>query len=75
MFTDNDVHNPYYTYKEEYNGPNAILDVDDYVNNSEDAEAAADSYDTYIGAELNFPYSDGNEVYGRVKKQVQNDYD
>ena len=53
---------PYKTYKEAYNGPNAILDVDDYINHSEDAEAAADSYDTYISAELNFPDAYRNAV-------------
>ena len=71
-FANDDVPNPYERYEEAYNGPNAMLDVDDYVNNAEDAEAAADSYDTYIGAELNFPDADGNVVYGRVKKRVQN---
>ena len=47
--------------------------VDNYVNNSEDAKSAADSYDTYIGVELNLPDANRNAVYGRVKKQVWND--
>ena len=67
-FANDDVPNPYETYEEAYNGPNAMLDVDDYVNNAEDAEAAADSYDTYIGAELNFPDADGNAVYTDVSR-------
>ena len=71
-FKNDDVPNPYETYKEAYNGPNAMLDLDDYVNNSEDAEAAADSYDTYIGVNLNLPDLDVNSVYGRAKKRVQN---
>ena len=50
-----------------------MLDMDDYVKNVEDSEAAADSYDTYIGAELNFQDADRNAVYGCVKKQVWND--
>ena len=72
VFINDDVTNPYYTYKEAQNRPNAILYVDDYVNNSEHAKSAADSYDTDIGADLNFPYVDGNAVYGSVKKQVCN---
>ena len=44
------VPNPYETYEEAYNEPNVILDMDDFVNNAEDAEVAADSYDTHIGA-------------------------
>ena len=71
-FTNDGVPNPYETYKEAYNGPNEMIDIDDYVNNSEDAEAAEDSYDTYIGAGLNFPDADGNAVYRRVKKRVRN---
>ena len=67
-FANDDVPNPYETYEEAYNGPNAMLDVDDYVNNAENAEAAADSYDTYIGAELNFPDADGNAVYTDVSR-------
>ena len=70
-FTNDDLPNPYKTYEEAYNGPNAMLDVDDYVKNAEDAEAAADSYETYIGAELNFPDSDGNALYVRVKKRFR----
>ena len=31
-----------------------MLDFDEYVNNSTDDEAEADSYGTYIGAESNF---------------------
>ena len=50
-----------------------MIDVDDYVNSVEDAEAAADSYETYSSAEMNFPYVDNNSVYGRAKKKVQND--
>ena len=45
-----------------------MLNVDNYVNNAKDAEAAADSYDTYISAQLNFPDDDDNAVYGRVNK-------
>ena len=45
-----------------------MLDVDDYVNNAKDAEEEADSYDNYIGAELNLPDADGNALCGRVKK-------
>ena len=51
-----------------------MLDVDDYVKNAEDAEASSDSYDTYIGADLNLPDANGNAVYGRVKKRVRNNY-
>ena len=51
-----------------------MLGVNDHVNNDKDSEAAADSYYTYIGADLNFPDADGNAVYGRVKKLVRNDY-
>ena len=50
-----------------------MLDVDDYVKNSKDAESSADSYDTYIGADLNFPDANRNTVYGRVDKRVRND--
>ena len=46
----------------------------DHVKNSEDAEAAEDSYDTYICAELNSPDADGNAVYGRVNKCFWNHY-
>ena len=67
-FANDDVPNPCETYAEAYNGPNVMLDVDDYVNNAEDAEAAADSYDTYIGAELNFLDADGNAVYTDVSR-------
>ena len=49
-----------------------IFYVDDNVKTSKDSEAAEDSYDTYIGAKLNFPDDDGNTVYIRVKKKVQN---
>ena len=69
-FKNNDVPNPYKAYVEAYNGPNLMLDVDDHVKNSEYAEVAADSYDTYIGAELKLSDSDGNAVYGCVKKRV-----
>ena len=37
LFTNDEVPNPYETYKESYNGPNVILNMDDYVNNVEDA--------------------------------------
>ena len=52
-----------------------MLDVDNYVNNAEDSEAVVGSYETYIGAELNFPDSDGNAVYGHAKKRVRNNDD
>ena len=51
-----------------------MLDTDEYVNNSLNAEAAADSYYTYIRADLYFPYADENAVYGCFNKLVQNDY-
>ena len=41
-----------------------MLDVDDSVKNVEDAKSSSDSYNTYISAELNFPYVDRNAVYG-----------
>ena len=69
-FKNNDVPKPYDTYKEAYNGSNAMIDMDDYVNNAEGEESAADSYNNYIGADLNFTDAHGNLVYGRVKKQV-----
>ena len=50
-----------------------MLNVDDYVNNTEYAEEAADSYDTYIGADMNLPDANRNALYGRVKKRVWND--
>ena len=50
-----------------------MLNMDDYWNNYEDAEAAEDSYDTYIITDLNLPDADGNEVCGRVKKRFRND--
>ena len=34
-FTNDDVTNPYNTYEEAYNGPNTMLNVDEYVNNAE----------------------------------------
>ena len=49
-----------------------MLDVDDNVNNAEDSEAAVDSFETYIGAELKLPDADRNSVYGRIKKKVRN---
>ena len=73
-FTHNDGHHPYETYKEAYNGLNAMMDVDDYLYNAEDVEAASYSYDTYISVELNFPDFYRNSVYRRVKKRVQNNY-
>ena len=45
-FTNDDVYKLYETYKEAYNGTNVMLDTDEYVNNSLNAEAAADSYYT-----------------------------
>ena len=36
-FKNDDVTNPYKTYEYAYNGPNAMLDADDYVNNSKDS--------------------------------------
>ena len=44
------------------------------IEKSKDAEPAADSYDTYILTELNFPDSDRNALYGRVRKIVRNYY-
>ena len=44
------------------------------MNNATYYEAAADSCDTYIEAELNFPDSDGNTVQGVVKKRIINNY-
>ena len=35
-FTNDDVPNPYNTYEEAYNGPNVMLNVNEYVNNAED---------------------------------------
>ena len=46
-----------------------MLDSYDYVNNDKDAKAAAYPYDTYIGAEMNFPDADGDSLYRRVKKK------
>ena len=48
--------------------------MDEYVNNAQNAEAAIDSYDNYIRADLHFPDANGNAVYGCVKKRVCNDY-
>ena len=67
-FTHDDVPNPYENYEEAYNAPNAMLDMDHYVNNSYDAESAVDSYNTYFGADLDFRDDDGNTVHRRVKK-------
>ena len=39
-----------------------MLDVNSYVNEATDAKAEFDSYETYIGAELNLPDLDGNPV-------------
>ena len=36
-FTNDDAPNPWETYKEAYNVPNAMLDVYDYVNSDKDA--------------------------------------
>ena len=52
--------------------PNVMLNVGNYLNNSEDIEVAANLYDTYIGAELNFQDAGGNAVYIHVKRSVQN---
>ena len=41
-FTNDDVPNPYKAYGEAYNGPNLMLNVDDYVKNTKDTEAAVD---------------------------------
>ena len=38
-FKNDDVPSPYENYKESYNGPNAMLDVDDYVKNDDYAES------------------------------------
>ena len=51
-----------------------MLDVDEYVNNATDAEAAADSYDTYIGAGLKFPDLGVNPVWGVVRKRIRNNF-
>ena len=51
-----------------------MLDSDEYMNDATDAEAAADLYDTYIGAELNFPNSDGNPVQEVVRNRIRNNY-
>ena len=45
-----------------YTGPENMLDVNSYVNEATDAKAEFDSYETYIGAELNLPDLDGNPV-------------
>ena len=50
-----------------------MLGVDDYANNSEDAEAASYLYDTYIGVELKSPDDNGNAIYGHVNKRVWDD--
>ena len=50
-----------------------MLDVDDYVNNTQDSEAAEDSYETYISAEMNYPDVNINAVYEPVKKRFWND--
>ena len=47
-----------------------MLDVDDYVNNIKDAESSLDSYDNYIGIELNSLDADVNEVYIKFRKRV-----
>ena len=73
-FTNDDVSTLYKTYEEAYDGKNVMLDMDEYVNNAYNSEAAADSYDTYIRADLYFPDANGNAVYGCVKKRVCNDY-
>ena len=41
-FTNDYLPNPYKTYEEAYNGSNAMLDADDYVNNSEFVEVVDD---------------------------------
>ena len=70
-FTNDDVPNAYKTYKEAYNGPNRMLDVNDYEKNAKDAEAAADSYETNIATDLNFSDANRNAVFGRVEKRVR----
>ena len=47
-----------------------MLDVDYYVNNIKDAESSLDSYDNYIGIELNSLDADVNEVYIKFRKRV-----
>ena len=49
-----------------------MLDVDEYLNNATHGYSAADSYETYIGVELNFPDSDGNPVRVVVRKRINN---
>ena len=49
-----------------------MLDFDEYVNNSTDAEAEAASYGNYIGSESNFLDSYGNTVQDIVRKQIRN---
>ena len=49
-----------------------MLDVNEYVNNATDAEAVADSYYTYILAELKSPNSVVNTVKGVVSKRIRN---
>ena len=51
-----------------------MINVYDYVNNSKYAEAAADTYDTYIGPDLNFPDANGNALNGSVKIRFRNNY-
>ena len=55
--------NPYENYEEEDNEANAMISVDEYINNSKDVKSAQYSYDTYISTQLNFPDTDGNELY------------
>ena len=50
-----------------------MLDLYHYVKNDKNSDGVADSYDTYIGSEKNFPYANGNAVYGSVNKRVWND--
>ena len=67
MFTNDDVPYPYETQKEAYNRPNEMLGVDDYAKKIRGYRSSSIFiYDTYIGAELNFPDDNGNAIYGRV---------
>ena len=51
-----------------------MVDVNKYLNNGTDAASSYDSYETYMIAELNFPDSYGNPVWGVVRKRVRNNY-
>lgn len=58
--------------EEDYNGLPEQPDLDDIVN-QEDPVLAADTYDTFLGAEVCLPDDKGNKLMARVTKRIKDD--